>query len=119
MIIFFFYRDSTDGQILAKLMVSVDRQQGQESASETLDAVLAAHYQNPKLIVGLDLSGDPTKGLLTDYLPILAHARNAGLKISIHCAEVGICGHSVTSHTGNHIIKETMFMNMPLHFSYV
>jgi adenosine deaminase len=113
----FFYRDATDDQILVKLMVSIDRQQGQESARETLDAVLAAHYQNPKLIVGLDLSGDPMKGLLTDYLPILAKARNAGLKISIHCAEVGICGHSVTSHTGNHVIKETLYMNMPLHFS--
>ncbi|PNF24112.1 hypothetical protein B7P43_G03245 [Cryptotermes secundus] len=81
-------QNSTDGQILVKLMVSLDRQQGQESASETLDAVLTAHSQNPKLIVGLDLSGDPMKGSLTDYLPSLAHARNAGLKISIHCAEI-------------------------------
>jgi adenosine deaminase len=86
-----FYRDVTDAQILVKLIVSLDRQQGKGPAGETLDVILAAHYQNRKIIVGVDLSGDPVKGLATDYLPILASARNAGLKISIHCAEVCIC----------------------------
>ncbi|XP_021934884.1 adenosine deaminase-like protein isoform X2 [Zootermopsis nevadensis] len=78
----------TDDQILVKLMVSIDRRQGKESASETVDAAVVAYHQNPKIIVGLDLSGDPTKGLVSDYLPVLARGRNAGLKISIHCAEV-------------------------------
>lgn len=87
----FFYRDVTDSRILVKLIVSLDRQQGKGPASETLDVILTAHYQNPKIIVGVDLSGDPVKGLVTDYLPILACARNVGLKISIHCAEVCIC----------------------------
>jgi adenosine deaminase len=110
----FFYRDVRDGRILVKLIVSLDRQQGKESASESLDVALAAHHQNPKIIVGLDLSGDPTKGLVTDYLPILAYARNAGLKISIHCAEVCICSHSVTLREGNHMmkIKRQVFMNI-------
>jgi adenosine deaminase len=81
-------QDVTGNRICVKLIVSLDRQQGKGPASETLDVILAAHYQNPKIIVGVDLSGDPVKGLVTDYLPILACARNAGLKISIHCAEV-------------------------------
>lgn len=83
----------TDDQILVKLMVSIDRRQGKESASETVDAAVVAYHQNPKIIVGLDLSGDPTKGLVSDYLPVLARGRNAGLKISIHCAEVCISPH--------------------------
>lgn len=84
----FLYRDIKDSRILVKFIVSLDRQQGKGPASETLDVILAAHNHNPKIIVGVDLSGDPMKGLVTDYLPILACARNAGLKISIHCAEV-------------------------------
>jgi adenosine deaminase len=95
--IHFFYRGITDSQILVKLMVSLDRQQGKESASETVDVAIAAYHQNPKIIVGLDLSGDPMKGLVTDYLPILARGRNAGLKTSIHCAEVCNCRHNLTS----------------------
>jgi adenosine deaminase len=83
----FLYRDIKDSRILVKFIVSLDRQQGKGPASETLDVIVAAHYHNPKIIVGVDLSGDPVKGLVTDYLPILACARNAGLKISIHCAE--------------------------------
>jgi adenosine deaminase len=93
----FFYRDITDVRILVKLMVSLDRQEGKESASETVDVTVAAYHQNPKIIVGLDLSGDPLKGLVTDYLPVLTCGRNAGLKISIHCAEVCICRNSLTS----------------------
>jgi adenosine deaminase len=96
-VIHFFDRDIKNGQMLVKLIVSLDRGQGKGSASETVDVAIAAHHQNPKIVVGLDLSGDPMKGLVADYLPILARGRNAGLKISIHCAEVCICSHSLTS----------------------
>jgi len=37
--------------------------------------------------VGVDLSGDPTRGDLPPFLPILQGAREAGLKIAIHCGE--------------------------------
>ncbi|XP_069682467.1 adenosine deaminase-like protein isoform X2 [Periplaneta americana] len=81
-------RDVTDCQIQVKLIVSIDRRQGKEAANETFNVTLAAHRQNPNIIVGMDLSGDPSKGDITDYLSIFDEARKAGFKLSLHCAEV-------------------------------
>lgn len=36
--------------------------------------------------MGIDLSGDPTEG--DAYLNLFKNARNIGLKIAAHCAEV-------------------------------
>lgn len=80
--------NSQRNDILVKLLISIDRRQGKEVAEEILDLALSQHRQYPHIIAGIDLSGDPSKGVITDYLPILQQARDAGLKISIHCAEI-------------------------------
>ena len=39
-------------------------------------------------VVGVELSGDPTRGDATAFLPLLSRARAAGLRVSVHCGEV-------------------------------
>ena len=47
-------------------------------------------YRNTSpLVVGVDLSGNPTKGCVDDFLPCLYRAKENGLKLSLHFAEVG------------------------------
>lgn len=38
--------------------------------------------------MGVDLSGDPTRGSFETWLPALQRARDGGLAQSLHCAEV-------------------------------
>jgi adenosine deaminase len=38
-------------------------------------------------VVGVELSGDPTRGDARTFLPLLADARGAGLRVSVHCGE--------------------------------
>lgn len=38
-------------------------------------------------VVGVELSGDPTRGSAADFLPALQAARDAGLRVSVHCGE--------------------------------
>ncbi|KAF6716858.1 Adenosine deaminase-like protein [Oryzias melastigma] len=40
------------------------------------------------LVVGIDLSGDPTVGHGKHFLPALERAKNCGLKLSLHLSEV-------------------------------
>lgn len=71
--------------ITVKLMISVNRKQGFKAAKENVHLAIdmIKEYQD---IVGIDLSGDPTKG--DAFIELLEQARKAGLRIAAHCAEV-------------------------------
>lgn len=74
--------------ILVKLIPSIDRSQGIESAEENLELILNLKEIYPQIIKGIDLSGDPTKGEFKMYKKLLSKARNNGLKLALHCGEI-------------------------------
>ncbi|XP_050450363.1 adenosine deaminase-like protein isoform X2 [Cataglyphis hispanica] len=73
-------------QILVKLLISINRKQGCETARENINLAIEFMKKYPEYIVGIDLSGDPTVNY--SFLELLEMSRKAGLKITAHCAEV-------------------------------
>lgn len=77
--------------IHVRVLLSIDRRQ---SVSEARDTVhLAAQYssaltQHRARVVGIDLSGDPNAGDMNELLPVLRLAKEKGLKLSLHLAEI-------------------------------
>ena len=83
------------GGIDVRLLLSIDRS---GTAADALAVVeLAEAYRRESrsdaaalgaLVVGVDLSGNPTKGDFATFAPALARARASGIRTSLHCAEV-------------------------------
>ncbi|XP_032401663.1 N6-Methyl-AMP deaminase isoform X1 [Xiphophorus hellerii] len=71
-----------------RFLVAIDRRNGAEVAMETVKLAEEFMLSSGGLVVGIDLSGDPTVGHGRCLLPALERARNCGLKLSLHMAEV-------------------------------
>ncbi|XP_051239060.1 adenosine deaminase-like protein [Dicentrarchus labrax] len=71
-----------------RFLVAIDRRNGTEVAMETVKLAEEFMLSSGGLVVGLDLSGDPTVGHGKDLLPALQRAKNCGLKLSLHLSEV-------------------------------
>ena len=82
----------TTTAIYVALLLSIDRRHSVSEAQETVE--LASQYTSPVWpestvrVVGIDLSGDPTAGDVESLLPVLKSAKERGLKLSLHIAEV-------------------------------
>jgi adenosine deaminase len=93
--------------IVVRVIVSCNRALGLAEAAENVTeavraverARLAPLYRDGRvacdgtsacdpLVVGVELSGDPTRGDARDFLGVLQTARDAGLRTSIHVGEV-------------------------------
>ncbi|KAL0968697.1 hypothetical protein UPYG_G00270340 [Umbra pygmaea] len=74
--------------IEVRFLVAVDRRNGVEVAMETVKLAEEFMLATDGLVVGLDLSGDPTVSHGRDLLPALQKAKNCGLKLSLHLSEV-------------------------------
>lgn len=78
----------------ARFIVAIDRSQSLYDAREHVDLAISLHRNNPQhsgVVVGVDLGGNPCVGDAQHFLPILQEARNAGLRVTLHCGEVP-CG---------------------------
>lgn len=77
--------------VVLRLLVSFNRARDPAAAVASLASALALREACPRLgclIVGVDLSGDPTAGDVSAFLPTLAAARAAGLRLAVHVGEV-------------------------------
>ncbi|KAL6480546.1 hypothetical protein MHYP_G00115790 [Metynnis hypsauchen] len=77
-----------DVDIDVRFLVAIDRRNGPEVAMETVKLAEDFMLSSDGLIVGLDLSGDPTVGHGKDLLPALQRAKNCGLKLALHLSEI-------------------------------
>ena len=46
------------------------------------------YHTKTSFVVGIDLSGNPTKNKFVDFLPAAIHARSHGLMVTVHAGEV-------------------------------
>ncbi|XP_065827088.1 adenosine deaminase-like protein isoform X3 [Oscarella lobularis] len=74
--------------IIVKLLLSIDRTHTLREAEDTVDLAIHLKKEPNSRIVGIDLSGNPNAGDGRLFLPCLQRARESGLKISLHIAEV-------------------------------
>ena len=73
-----------------RLLLSIDRRETEQQALDTVE--LAARHM-ARGVVGVDLSGNPNVGHLDTWLPALRLARQRGLKLTLHAAEVRALQH--------------------------
>ena len=78
--------DTQQQPISVGLILSIDRRETTAQAHETVALAIALHKQQK--VVGIDLSGDPVLNSWQDWLPALQKAQQAGLRITLHAAEV-------------------------------
>ena len=78
--------------ICVRLLLSIDRRESTQQALATVELAVAYTHRG---VVGIDLSGNPSVGELATWLPALQLARQKGLKLTLHAAEVGafVCAH--------------------------
>ncbi|XP_055011068.1 adenosine deaminase-like protein isoform X1 [Boleophthalmus pectinirostris] len=71
-----------------RFLVAIDRRNGSQVAMETVQLAEEFFLSSDGLVIGIDLSGDPTVGHGRDLLSALQRAKNSGLKLSLHLSEV-------------------------------
>lgn len=80
-------------RMCTRLILSIDRTGSIEQAMATVHIAITLRQEAiaagaPARIVGIDFSGNPTKGTFATFIPAFAAARDAGLRIAVHTAEV-------------------------------
>ncbi|XP_061396973.1 adenosine deaminase-like protein [Musca vetustissima] len=74
--------------ILVKLLVSIDRSQVIEAATDIVNLTMYMKKNYPNIIKGMDLSGNPAKGNFNDFMHLLEKVKASDLKLALHCAEI-------------------------------
>ncbi|XP_030037615.2 adenosine deaminase-like protein [Manduca sexta] len=74
--------------MITRLIVSINRNSSLKDAEDISTIAIEFHKKYPDIVVGIELSGDPTVGNFKDFIPALSKAKNTGLKITLHCGEV-------------------------------
>ncbi|KAL7566334.1 hypothetical protein ACA910_013655 [Epithemia clementina (nom. ined.)] len=106
--------------MVCRLIVAVDRGQSLSEASENVDLALELARQqttsngdyDPKIVVGVDLGGNPTKQDFLLFRPLFEKVKalqknERGLGITLHCAEIPCASHDGGGDTNtNHESKE-------------
>ena len=79
--------DGVPWPLVPRLILSVDRTGSREAALATARLAVACAKRG-RYVVGVDFSGNPTRGSFADVLPAFEEARREGLGTAVHVAEV-------------------------------
>ena len=74
-----------NGDMIARLILSIDRSRSLEDAVETISL---CNELNHDCIVGIDFSGNPSVSTLKEFDSIFDLARESNLKVTVHLAEL-------------------------------
>ncbi|CAG9791810.1 unnamed protein product [Diatraea saccharalis] len=74
--------------IISRFVVSVNRSHHVSEAEAITNLAIEYNKKYPDIVVGLELSGEPTIGRFEDFVPSFVRAKECGLKISLHCGEI-------------------------------
>uniref|UniRef100_A0A2A4JSQ8 Adenosine deaminase domain-containing protein n=1 Tax=Heliothis virescens TaxID=7102 RepID=A0A2A4JSQ8_HELVI len=74
--------------MITRLIISMNRRSPLEEAEQIADLAIEYYKKYPDVVVGIELSGDPMAGVFHDFVPALLKAKEAGLKVTLHCGEV-------------------------------
>ncbi|KAJ8726830.1 hypothetical protein PYW08_015227 [Mythimna loreyi] len=74
--------------MMSKLIISINRKSPIPEAEEIAKLAIECYKKYPEVVVGIELSGDPMAGEFKSFVPALLQAKEAGLKITLHCGEV-------------------------------
>lgn len=74
-------------EVDTKLIISVARHSGLASASENIDIAIERHLAGCDIVCGVELGGTTTASHWTNFEPLFAKARRAGLQVALHCGE--------------------------------
>ena len=84
-------------KMLVRLLLSLDRSKSLQQNTEIAD--LAMMFKSTAdVLVGIDLSGNPSKGQFVDYIPLLQRCRDVGFYVTVHAGELP---DMIDSGTGN------------------
>ncbi|XP_053318588.1 adenosine deaminase-like protein [Spea bombifrons] len=71
-----------------RFLMAIDRRGGSTVAMETVKLAEEFFHSTDDLVLGLDLSGDPTVGHGKDFIDPLSEAKRSGLKLALHLSEI-------------------------------
>ena len=72
-----------------RIIISVDRSQSLIEATENIELAIAMYQESEEsYVVGVDLGGNPLQQDFAMFESLFQKARDAGLKVTIHCAEI-------------------------------
>ena len=76
-------------KMLIRLILSIDRSKPFTNAAEILRVALSYKLTHSSPIVGLDFSGNPYGVGFMEFVDLFKRARDEGLKVTVHTAEIG------------------------------
>lgn len=71
---------------IVKILLSINRVHDPKVSHEALEIMIKMFKKYPDIIMGVELSGNPIQGTFDKSL--FTKAREAGMKVCLHCAEV-------------------------------
>lgn len=76
--------------IVVYLLLSIDRRNSVEIAEKTVDLAEKLCKETDGVVIGIDFSGDPAVGNAADFIPVFLSAKEKGLKVASHLAELAM-----------------------------
>lgn len=80
-----FAEENSSSRIIARLILSINRDETCDQALETVQLACEFHSRG---VVGVDLSGNPSAGEFSTWVPALQLAKSKSLGVTIHAGEV-------------------------------